>query len=60
MTNFTHQLKLFILEETAATAIEYGLLAALVALGIVVGATVLGAELGLFFGRIATRISTVT
>ena len=48
----------FILDESGATAIEYGLLAALVALGITVGATALGTELGLFFGRIATRLST--
>lgn len=48
----------FILDESGATAIEYGLLAALVALGITVGATALGSELGLFFGRIATRLST--
>jgi pilus assembly protein Flp/PilA len=51
LINFTH-------DESGATAIEYGLLAALVALGITVGATALGAELGLFFGRIATRLST--
>lgn len=53
-----HELKYFTLDESGATAIEYGLLAALVALGITVGATALGAELGLFFGRIATRLST--
>jgi pilus assembly protein Flp/PilA len=51
-------LKNFTRDESGATAIEYGLLAALVALGITVGATALGAELGLFFGRIATRLST--
>ena len=50
---FTH-------EEGGATAIEYGLLAALIALGITVGASALGAELGLFFGRIATRLSTAS
>ena len=51
------QLNEFIRDESGATAIEYGLLAALVALGITVGATALGAELGLFFGRIATRLA---
>jgi pilus assembly protein Flp/PilA len=50
--------KNFTRDEGGATAIEYGLLAALVALGIAVGASALGAELGLFFGRIATRLST--
>jgi len=51
------QLNEFICDESGATAIEYGLLAALIALGITVGATALGAELGLFFGRIATRLA---
>jgi pilus assembly protein Flp/PilA len=58
MNHVVRELKQFTLDESGATAIEYGLLAALVALGIVVGATALGAELGLFFGRIATRLST--
>lgn len=58
MKHVIHELKYFTLDESGATAIEYGLLAALVALGITVGATALGAELGLFFGRIATRLST--
>ncbi len=51
------QLNEFIRDESGATAIEYGLLAALIALGITVGATALGAELGAFFGRIATRLA---
>jgi pilus assembly protein Flp/PilA len=58
MKKFIHELKNFTQDESGATAIEYGLLAALVALGITVGATALGTELGLFFGRIATRLST--
>ena len=58
MKQFIDQLINFTNDESGATAIEYGLLAALVALGITVGATALGAELGLFFGRIATRLST--
>lgn len=58
MKQVIDQLINFTQDESGATAIEYGLLAALVALGITVGATALGAELGLFFGRIATRLST--
>lgn len=58
MKNVIRELKHFARDESGATAIEYGLLAALVALGITVGATALGTELGLFFGRIATRLST--
>ena len=58
MKHVISEFKHFALDESGATAIEYGLLAALVALGITVGATALGTELGLFFGRIATRLST--
>ncbi len=58
MTHFNRKLQDFIDDESGATAIEYGLLAALVALGIAVGATALGTELGLLFGRIAARLST--
>jgi pilus assembly protein Flp/PilA len=58
MNHVVCELKSFTLDESGATAIEYGLLAALVALGIVVGATALGTELGLLFSRIATRLST--
>jgi pilus assembly protein Flp/PilA len=60
-SNRSYQMKVsvknFMQDESGATAIEYGLLAALVALGITVGATALGAELGLLFGRIATRLA---
>jgi pilus assembly protein Flp/PilA len=58
MKKFICGFKNFTQDESGATAIEYGLLAALVALGITVGATALGSELGLFFGRIATRLTT--
>jgi pilus assembly protein Flp/PilA len=58
MNSFIRELENFTHDESGATAIEYGLLAALVALGITVGATALGTELGLFFGRIATRLTT--
>ncbi len=58
MRNVIREFKKFTHEESGATAIEYGLLAALIALGIAAGATALGAELGLFFGRIGTRLST--
>jgi pilus assembly protein Flp/PilA len=58
MKRFIRAFNRFAHDESGATAIEYGLLAALVALGITVGATALGTELGLFFGRIATRLTT--
>jgi pilus assembly protein Flp/PilA len=46
----------FINDESGATAIEYGLLAALVALGIAVGATALGTQLSAVFNDIADRL----
>lgn len=58
MKRLTTACQQFAADEGGATAIEYGLLAALVALGITVGATALGTELGALFGRIATRLST--
>ena len=53
-----NQIQNFIHDESGATAIENGLLAALVALGIAVGATALGTQLGALFTRIGTRLST--
>lgn len=57
MNQVNNLLKNFTQDESGATAIEYGLLAALVALGIAAGATTLGTELGAFFGRVATRLA---
>jgi pilus assembly protein Flp/PilA len=47
----------FIQEEDGVTAIEYGLIAALVAVAIIVGATTLGTNLNDIFQRIANCIS---
>jgi len=46
----------FVSDESGATAIEYGLIAALIALAIVVGAGALGNSLNNQFGRIATKL----
>jgi pilus assembly protein Flp/PilA len=46
----------FVNDESGATAIEYGLIAALIALAIVVGAGSLGNSLNNQFGRIATKL----
>ena len=43
----------FMNDESGATAIEYGLLAALIAVAIIAGATLLGDELDLLFKNIA-------
>jgi len=43
-------------DESGATAIEYGLLASLIALGITVGAKLLGDNLGTLFSNIAGKL----
>ncbi len=47
----------FAKDESGATAIEYGLIAALIALAITAGATTLGGSLGNQFSRIATKLN---
>lgn len=46
----------FIKDERGATAIEYGLIAGLIALAIAVGAGKLGTNLGLAFEALATKV----
>ena len=46
-------------QEDGAAAIEYALIAALIAIAIVGGATSLGTDLNSFFTKIGTYISTV-
>jgi pilus assembly protein Flp/PilA len=46
--------------ESGVTAIEYGLLASLVALAIIVGATLLGTNLGGLFTYIAGKVKAPT
>jgi pilus assembly protein Flp/PilA len=48
----------FIDDESGATAIEYGLIAALIAVGIIAAATTLGGGLGTLFNNIGTRLNT--
>mgnify|MGYP000341631782 CR=1 FL=1 len=43
----------FAQDESGATAIEYGLIAALIAVGIIAAATTLGGNLGALFNGIA-------
>jgi pilus assembly protein Flp/PilA len=49
-------IKQFLNDEEGAVAIEYALLAALIALGIAVGANALGDCIGTFFTNIATAL----
>jgi pilus assembly protein Flp/PilA len=46
----------FVKDESGATAIEYGLIAALIALAIIVGAGTLGNTLNAKFDAIATKL----
>jgi len=46
----------FVNDESGATAIEYGLIAALIAVGIIVAATTLGTSLSGLFNNISTRL----
>ena len=50
----------FAADESGATAIEYGLIAALIAVGIIVAATTLGGSLSDLFNRIAGRLNNAT
>ena len=46
--------------DKGATAIEYGLIAALIAVGIIAAATTLGGSLSSLFGRISGKLNTAT
>ncbi|BCM17090.1 Flp family type IVb pilin [Mesorhizobium sp. J8] len=50
----------FVKDESGATAIEYGLIAALIALAIMVGATQLGGALNAKFANIASTLNGAT
>ena len=48
----------FVKDESGATAIEYGLIAALIAVGIIASARLLGDEIALTFGKVTTELQT--
>ena len=50
----------FLREEDGAAAIEYGLIAALIAVAIIVGATLLGTSLNDLFNRLGACMATPT
>ncbi|MCF7645760.1 Flp family type IVb pilin [Bacillus subtilis] len=52
--------KRFRKNEDGATAIEYGLIAALIAVGIMVALTTLGTDLSDLFGRISGKLTGAT
>jgi pilus assembly protein Flp/PilA len=49
-------LKKFFISEKGATAIEYGLIAALIAVAVIAGATTLGTKLDSTFEQISTSL----
>lgn len=55
MTNFVKFLK----DESGATAIEYGLIAALISVAAIGAMTALGTQLGTTFGDITTELAAV-
>jgi pilus assembly protein Flp/PilA len=48
--------RIFLRDESGATAIEYGLIAALIAVAIIAGATSVGGNLGTTFTNIGTAL----
>ena len=53
-------LKLFATDESGATSIEYGLIAALVAVGVIAALTTLGSSLGKTFNKVSTQLNTAS
>jgi pilus assembly protein Flp/PilA len=58
MNKLVMMVRNFVLEEDGVTAIEYGLLAALIAVAITVGANLVGDNLNILFNAIGTCLST--
>lgn len=48
----------FVKDESGATAIEYGLIAALIAVAIIAGATTVGTQLKATFTKVGTELTT--
>jgi pilus assembly protein Flp/PilA len=50
----------FLKDESGATAIEYGLIAALISVALIAGATTLGDSLGNIFNDLSTELNTAS
>lgn len=57
MKRFMHEVRCFLREEDGVTAIEYGLIAALIAIVILVAVQAVGTDLEAIFNRIATALN---
>ncbi len=60
MKNFSQSFKTFWADEEGATAIEYGLLAALIAAVLVTSVGLIGTNLNVVFGKVAAALVPVT
>ena len=58
MNTIINEVKRFVREEEGVAAIEYGLLAGLIAVMIIAGATVAGNQLNLLFNNIGNLLTT--
>jgi pilus assembly protein Flp/PilA len=58
MSKFISAVKAFAADENGVTAIEYGLIAALIGVVVAGGAQVLGQDIVDLFGRIGTQLGT--
>ncbi|HEX8884403.1 MAG TPA: Flp family type IVb pilin [Noviherbaspirillum sp.] len=58
MSTFTSAVKTFMADENGVTAIEYGLIAALVGVAIAGAAQALGTDLSNLFTTIGTKLTT--
>jgi pilus assembly protein Flp/PilA len=56
MSNFTSAFKAFVADENGVTAIEYGLIAALVGVAIATAAGAMGDQLETLFNTIKTKL----
>ena len=54
------KIQTFLKDESGATAIEYGLLAALIAVAIITAVTLVGTNLSDMFNRVATSVASAT
>jgi pilus assembly protein Flp/PilA len=60
MSSFISAITTFANDESGVTAIEYGLIAALVGVGILLGATALGTSLSDLFNAIGIKMNGIT
>jgi pilus assembly protein Flp/PilA len=57
MSNFISAVKTFVADENGVTAIEYGLIAALIGVAIAAAANDVGGDLKTLFGNIGNKLS---